>query len=332
MHSGFCTVKMKSSRNDGELNREAFGVRGACPRFSACVLPRKSAGKPALQATPCAMGRSSSRIPRMKLALYFAMMLMAALANGAELPVSQHNFVVIAHRGDHTLAHENTLTALQHAIDAGVDYAEIDVRRTADDQYVLMHDGTVNRMTDGHGAVRELSLAQIRALTVRDPKRPQIPPDRVPTFSEALGLIKGRLNIYLDFKEGDRAAVAKIIRDAGVARQIIVYDDVDSVSEWHRAATELALIISPPDGIKDPKQLIEFATGKGIEILDGNWRQYSREMVEAANRAGVRIWPDIQTATEDTAYFAKVLALGFSGVQTDHPEELITWLKSKNLR
>jgi hypothetical protein len=40
----------------------------------------------------------------------------------------------------------------------------------------------------------------------------------------------------------------------------------------------------------------------------------------------------IQTATEDSGYFTKVLALGFSGVQTDHPEELIAWLKSKNLR
>jgi glycerophosphoryl diester phosphodiesterase len=240
--------------------------------------------------------------------------------------------VVIAHRGDHTHAHENTLTALQHAIDAGVDYAEIDVRRTADEQYVLMHDATVNRMTDGHGAVREMTLAQIRALSVRDRKRPQIPADRIPTFVEALGLIKGRLNIYLDFKDGDRAAVTKLIRDAGVPRQIIVYDEVDSVPEWHRMAPELPVIISPPDNLKDPKQLIEFAKSKGIEILDGNWAQYSREMVEAAKRARVRIWPDIQAGTEDGAYFTKVSALGFSGVQTDHPDELISWLKSRNLR
>jgi glycerophosphoryl diester phosphodiesterase len=263
---------------------------------------------------------------------YPLLVLTAAFVHAAELPVSQHSFVVIAHRGDHGRAHENTLTALQHAIDAGVDYAEIDLRRTADNQYVLMHDATVNRMTDGRGAVRQLTLTQIRDLTVKDAKRPQIPPDRVPTFSEALTLIKGRLNIYLDFKDGDRAAVAKLIRDAGVARQIIVYDDVDSVSEWHRVAPELPLIISPPRNIKDSKQLIEFARTKGIEILDNNWALYSPEMVEAANRAGVKVWPDIQTATEDDAYFTKVLALGFSGVQTDHPEELIAWLKSKNRR
>jgi glycerophosphoryl diester phosphodiesterase len=254
------------------------------------------------------------------------------LTNGAELPAPRHNFVVIAHRGNHARAHENTLTALQHAIDAGVDYAEIDVRRTADGEYVLMHDGTVNRMTSGQGAVSRLSLAQLRGLSVRDTKRPQIPPDRIPTLAEALAIIKGRLNIYLDFKEGDRTVVAKTIRDAGVARQVIVYDEVGFVQEWHQVAPELPLIVSPPDGLKTREQLIDFAKAKGIEVLDGDWEGYSKEMVDGANRAGVKVWPDIQTAVEDSAYFTKVLARGFTGVQTDHPEELIAWLKSNNLR
>src|SRR5438045_7121592 len=92
------------------------------------------------------------------------LLLLPLLAQAAELPQSRHNFVVIAHRGNHTRAHENTITALQHAIDAGIDYAEIDVRRTADGHYVLMHDRTVDRMTDGRGPVNQLTLAQIRAL------------------------------------------------------------------------------------------------------------------------------------------------------------------------
>lgn len=55
-------------------------------------------------------------------------------------------------------------------------------------------------------------------------------------------------------------------------------------------------------------------------------------MIETAERVGVRTWPDIQRAREDAAYFQKIIALGFTGVQTDHPEELIAWLKEKNLR
>jgi glycerophosphoryl diester phosphodiesterase len=262
----------------------------------------------------------------------FLLLLNLLAANAAELPLIRHNFVVIAHRGNHTRAHENTLTSLRQAIEAGVDYAEIDVRRTADGQYVLMHDRTVDRMTSGHGAVDQLTLAQISTLQVRDLRRPQIPPDRVPTFTEALELIKGRLNIYLDFKAGDRAVVAKAIRDAGVVRQILVYDGVDSVQEWHRVAPELPLIISPSDDLKKAPQLIDFVKGKRIEVLDGPWNAYSREMVEAANQAGAKVWPDIQTMNEDAAYFTKVLSGGFTGVQTDHPEELIAWLKERNLR
>jgi glycerophosphoryl diester phosphodiesterase len=254
------------------------------------------------------------------------------LAFGAELPPPRHSFIVIAHRGDHTRAHENTLTAIEHAIEAGVDYVELDVRRTLDGQYVLMHDSTVDRMTDGHGSVHQMTLAQLQSLHVRDLKRPQIPPDHLPSFNEALAAIKNRINIYLDFKEGDRAAVAKAIRDAGVAKQILVYDDADSVEEWRRVAPELPLIVSPPGEAKTPQQLADFISKFGVEVLDGPWQGYSREMVAAANRLGARAWPDIQRAQEDSAYFENIIARGFTGLQTDHPEELINWLTRQHRR
>ncbi len=268
----------------------------------------------------------------MKFLGYLLLGIFCFITEAAELPPSRHNFVVIAHRGDHARAHENTLTALQHAIDAGVDYAEIDVRRTIDGKYVLMHDRTVDRMTTGHGPVDQLTLLQIEAVRVRGPKPRKIPDDRVPTFAEVLSLIKGRLNLYLDFKEGDRAEVANMIRRAGVTQQILVYDGVTSVAEWHRVAPELPLIISPPDELKTPEQLVKFAESQRIEVFDGEWTDYSAEAVAAANRSGVRIWPDIQSAWEAPAYFAKVLSKGFTGAQTDHPEEFIAWLKSRNLR
>jgi glycerophosphoryl diester phosphodiesterase len=254
------------------------------------------------------------------------------LGNGADLPLPRHSFTVIAHRGDHTRAHENTLTAIENAIAAGVDYVEIDVRRTGDGNYVLMHDPTVDRMTDGQGRVGQMTLEQLQSLHVRDLKRPQIPPDHVPTFNEALATIKGRINIYLDFKAGERGVVAKAIRDAGVTKQILVYDDTESVEEWRRVAPELPLIVSPPQDAKTPQQLANFVSKYGIEVLDGSWKGYSREMVEAAKRVGARTWPDIQSAHEDTHYFETIIALSFTGAQTDHPEELIGWLAQQHRR
>jgi len=250
----------------------------------------------------------------------------------ADLPRSAHSFVVIAHRGDRLSAHENTLTALRQAADAGIDYVEIDVRRTADGHYVLMHDSTVDRMTDGRGKVSELSLEQIRALKVRDTKRVQIATDRVPTLEEALAAIKGRVHVYLDFKAGDRAAVTKIIRDAGVSRQILVYDEVDSVVEWRRVAPGLPLIVSPPESVKTAAELVKFIKESGVEVLDGSWEFYTREMVVAAQATGAKVWPDIQDGREDAAYFSRVIARGFSGAQSDHPRELIGWLQQQNRR
>lgn len=266
----------------------------------------------------------------MKLLLVLAAAGLVFGATEAELPAPKHAFTVIAHRGCHTNAHENTLTAINHAIAAGVDYAEIDVRRTSDGQYVLMHDSTLDRMTDGHGAVAALSLAQLRKLSVRDLKRPEIPPDRIPTLDEVLSLAKGRIHLYLDFKSGDRATVAAAIRDAGVERQVLVYDDVRNVPEWHRVAPELPLIVSVPDNMKAPKDLIDFARKTAVQVLDGDWSDYTSDMVTLAQAAGIKVWPDIQDGSETPEYYAKVLKLGFSGAQTDHPERFIAWLKEQS--
>ena len=69
----------------------------------------------------------------------------------APLPRARHAFIVVSHRGDHTQAPENTLAAFGNAIKDGADCVEIDLRTTVDSQLVIMHDATVDRMTDGWG-------------------------------------------------------------------------------------------------------------------------------------------------------------------------------------
>lgn len=71
----------------------------------------------------------------------------------ATIPKSKNDFAVIAHRGNHTNAPENTLIAYLNAITAGADYIETDLRTTKDSQLVIMHDASVNRMTNGNGKI-----------------------------------------------------------------------------------------------------------------------------------------------------------------------------------
>jgi glycerophosphoryl diester phosphodiesterase len=263
------------------------------------------------------------------LALGASLLLVQQPLRSAALPAARHSFTVIAHRANHTRAHENTLTAIQHAIDADADYVEIDVRQSSDGVCFLMHDATVDRMTDGHGRADQMTWAQLQNLHVRDLKRPEVTPDRIPRLEEVLSLIRGRIHLYLDFKGGRRAQVAQSLREAGLTQQVIVYDDPEGVAEWRRVAPELPIMVSLPPGTNTPEHLEAFLRKTQVELLDGDWTDYTASLLETAQKLGVPVWPDIQAEREDASHFDKVLKLGFAGAQTDHPEELVAWLKGQ---
>ena len=99
------------------------------------------------------------------------------------------NAVVISHRGAAGLAPENTLAALREAINQGAGLIEIDVHRTADGVLVLMHDETVDRTTEGAGAVRELTWDEINKLDAGSHFSPEFAGESVPSLDSALELI-----------------------------------------------------------------------------------------------------------------------------------------------
>jgi|SRR5579859_502476 len=92
-------------------------------------------------------------------------------------------FTVIGHRGGRAYAPENTLAAFRNAIQMGSVWLEFDVQMTRDGVLVVMHDDTVDRTTNGHGAVADLTLDQIRSLDAGKG-------EKVPTFQEVLDLAK----------------------------------------------------------------------------------------------------------------------------------------------
>ena len=98
----------------------------------------------------------------------------------------------VAHRGDSERAPENTLPAYRKALNAGVRLLEVDVRFTADDVPVLMHDATVDRTTDGSGEVAGFTLAQIRSLDAGSWFSGDFAGVKVPTLESVLDL--GRRN------------------------------------------------------------------------------------------------------------------------------------------
>ena len=80
----------------------------------------------------------------------------------------QKSVVLIAHRGDHSHAPENTVKAFKDAIAEGANYIEVDLRTSSDGKLIVLHDATVDRMTNGNGRVDQLSWKMLSGLKVAD--------------------------------------------------------------------------------------------------------------------------------------------------------------------
>ena len=132
--------------------------------------------------------------------------------------------VVVAHRGDWKHSVENSLPAMRHAIEMGVDVVEIDIRRTADGRLVLMHDATIDRTTNGSGKVSELTLDSIRNcyLKAADSTLTDL---RVPTLDEVFEISRDRIMLNIDKGYWIFDDVYALAEKAGTTRQIIMKGD-----------------------------------------------------------------------------------------------------------
>ena len=81
---------------------------------------------------------------------------------------AQQSVLVVSHRGDWRNAPENSLQAFQNCIDMGVDMVELDLKKTKDGELILMHDGTLDRTTNGTGKPEDYTLAELKKLRLKN--------------------------------------------------------------------------------------------------------------------------------------------------------------------
>jgi glycerophosphoryl diester phosphodiesterase len=249
------------------------------------------------------------------------------------VPKLKHKFIVIAHRSDHTVYPENTIEAAEQAIKDGADYIEIDLRTTADGHFVNMHDASVNRMTDGKGLVKDMTLAQIENLKVSVKSKPDSNVYRVPTFEQILKICRHKIHIYIDFKEADASATYDMLKQFHMEKEVLVYINKPSqFTDWRKTHPEMPLMVSLPDSVKDAEAMLKFINTYHPDVLDGNYTEYTGQMVAAAKMIGLPVWPDVQGPHESTEVWDKAIAMGLKGMQTDNPPALVKYLKQKGLR
>lgn len=250
----------------------------------------------------------------------------------AQLPSSKNRFIVISHRGNHVAAPENTLKAYGDAIAVGADYIEVDLRTTKDSELVIMHDGSIDRMTNGKGKIKDLTLIELQAFRIAEKSKPEWGSFDIPSFEEVLKLAKNKINIYLDFKEADVLKTYQMLLKYGMQNQVVVYINYPlQAKKWMEIAPQIPLIVSFPGNIHDSATLAGFLKQYPVSVLDGSYKEYNVAMVKTAQQNHTMVWPDIQHPAE-AGFWEEAIALGVNGLQTDHPEALINFLKNKGIR
>lgn len=149
-----------------------------------------------------------------------------------------------AHRGASAEAPENTLAAFRRAIDAGADGIELDVHLSADEVPVVIHDATLERTTDGFGAVAAHGVDSLRALDAGSWFAPDFAGEPLPTLEEALRLLAGRLRLNIEIKEARAGrAVVALLRQFPRAEVILSSFDYGVLSDLRRLDPDLPLAV-----------------------------------------------------------------------------------------
>lgn len=235
---------------------------------------------------------------------------------------------VIAHRGEHRAHPENTLPAFQAAIDAGAGFFELDVRTTSDSRLVLMHDATVDRTTNGTGAVRQLTFDQIRALDAGAKFSPQFAGTKVPSFEEALALAHGKIGVYVDSKDIAPADLIAALTSADMLNSVVVYGGAGFLKKVHALNPSLKVMPEAYNAATLGKLLVDLQP----RVVAFDAGDFTADTIAAARAAAVDIYVDRLGPADNEHAWQDAMDRGAAGIQTDRPAELVEYLRAHEPR
>lgn len=222
--------------------------------------------------------------------------------------------MIACHRGANRYAPENTLPAIRDAARLGVDFAEIDIRTTKDGRTILMHDGTVNRTTNGTGNVREFLFDDVTGLSAGEWFGGRFKDTRVPSFDEALKEFGPTMGGYLDAKDIAPELLIEAIRKYGFSDRHVVYQSAQYCGRLRKLDPTVRTL--PP--LRRVEQLDAVAAIQPYGV-DAAWSSLSEEMIAECHRRGIKVFSDALGQNETVEQYGKAIGWGIDCIQTDHP-------------
>lgn len=244
--------------------------------------------------------------------------------------------LIIAHQGGAGMAPGNTMAAFSLSEKLGVDMLEMDVHLSKDGEVIVIHDDTVDRTTNGTGAVKDMTLNELQKL---DAGYHFIGPDgsypyrnkgiTIPSMDEIFNAFPG-YPMAIELKTDDPALadkMADLIRKHNMSDKVIIASFYDDALEYFIEATDGTVPVSPAQGAtrkfviahklySDRIIPMEKYTAVQIPMEASGLDLASERLAESLHKRGIAVqyW-----TINDEDSVRRLVEIGADGIMTDHP-------------
>lgn len=229
---------------------------------------------------------------------------------------------IIAHRGASGYTPENTMAAFERAVQLGAGFIETDLHLTRDARFVAIHDDTLERTSNGHGLVRDHTLAELRALDVGLWYDRQFAGERIPTLEEILTFARHHdVVFYLEIKHGaawgmHHTLVGVLQGAENAARTVVISFDASTLAPLPKLDPGIMMGLLAD---KSQPDLAKVATELGARQICPRANLITRELVDRAHAVDLQV---VAWTVNDPDQMRSLIQTGVDGIMTDRPDRL----------
>lgn len=236
--------------------------------------------------------------------------------------------LVIAHRGASSYAPENTYAAFDLALRMGAKGFEMDVHLSADGKIVVIHDRTLERTTNGSGAVNQKTLAELLTLDAGSWFGPEFTGERIPLLEDLMRRYRNRAHLHIEIKDGGPDMVREIgrlVRELDMVDQVVIasfsVERVQEVRTWFPEMTSGIIVKELTDTV------IKAAREYGVPQIWPSAGCFSPQQAEQLKDLGlaIRVW-----GVKDDTLLDKAMELKVDGIIVDFPDKALAAVAARS--
>jgi glycerophosphoryl diester phosphodiesterase len=237
--------------------------------------------------------------------------------------------LVIGHRGASGHAPENTFAAFKKAVALGAAFIETDLQLSRDAHFVAIHDATVNRTTNGQGAVHDMTLSELRKLDAGSWFGSEFAGERIPTLEEIFEFSKKNdVVFYLEIKPGgswggEHAMVGALRESGEIPRTVVISFDAAIVLSLRKIEPTLMTGLLYDGQIENP---IDKAVEIGARQLVVRGDLVTPAMIAQIHKKDLQV---VCWTVNQPAHMRMLMAAGVDGIMSDYPDRLAAAVKKE---